>query len=126
MGDPPVPIFVLDGVGKNKRYTLHTETVNDLIHTGTVKPVISIMAGNGFFNGVFASYIRTMRCPVGFKLAVLFCESCRESIHRKAAKFLPLFLDVFIRPAFDAVPDHIHVVALDILKIMEDFIQRRR
>ena len=87
--------------------------------------VISVMAENSFFNGVFASYIRTMRSPVGFKLAVLFCESCRKGIHRKAAKFLPLFLDVLIRPAFDTVPDHIHVVALDILKIMEDFIQRR-
>ena len=80
------------------------------------------MIGNRIFNGVLAIHVCSVRGTVGFKLAVLFCKSRRKDIHGKIAKCFMLSFDIFIGSAFNTPSDRVHVVALDFLKVVEDFI----
>lgn len=84
------------------------------------------MVGNRIFNGVLAIDVRPVRSTKDFKFAALFCKSRRENIQRKITKFLSLSCDILIRAALDAMAYGVHMISLNLFKVVENIRQRRR
>ena len=114
--DAGVPVLVLHGRGKDEGCALHTEPLHHFLHTGSVQAIVLIMLGDHTLNGLFTRHIRPMGCAIGIQL-LMFPGVCRRlCVHRQIAKCLCLLFHRPLCALLDAVTDHIHVLALDILK----------
>ena len=70
-GKSCVPVFLLDGIGKNKKCPVQSENVNDLCCCLTVQLVIVIMLPDCCFNGFLAGNVGSVGCPVLLQLPML-------------------------------------------------------
>ena len=85
-----------------------------------------IIAGNRILNGGFARDIGLEGFAVLRRFAMLFRIGRREFVHGLLQSCFPLIFQNIVCPCFDAAADQIHVVALDLLKVMKHIVQRRR
>ena len=72
--NPPVPIFLLDGIGKDIQRPVQSKSLHYLCRCLTVQRVSIVMLPDRRFDSFLAGGIGSVGCPVLFQLAVFLSK----------------------------------------------------
>lgn len=79
-GKPCVPVFLLDGIGKDIQCPVQSECVYNLCCCLIVELIVVIMLPDCRFNGFLAGNVGSVGCPVLLQLPMLLSVTCRVGI----------------------------------------------
>ena len=117
---------MLDGVGKDELYSFRPELFQHRLNRRLrIQSVIRIVGADGVFNGLFTVKVCLIRAVILCHLPMLGRIGGRMEIERDGPLFFQNLTHI-IRSVFNAVPDHIHVAGLQLLKVTVHIGQRCR
>ena len=107
LGNPPVPLFMPDRIGKDVKYPLIAELLHHLGDGFPVQVVVPVMPRNRGLYGLLAGNVGLAGGPVLLRLPVLMGIASGIAVHRK----LPLGLESVIGQVRDAVQHRVQAGA---------------
>ena len=119
----PIPVLELDGVGKDQHDPVHAVGLDHALG-GIVTEIHPVeVFPHRSFNGLLALEIGVVGGPVLLQLPMLFRIGSGVRVNGGFPQ-LRLGLASIIGPVLNAVPDHIHVAGLQLLKVTVHIGQR--
>ena len=115
---------MLDGVGKDELHSFRPELFQHRLNRRLrIQPVIRIVGADGVFNGLFTVKVCLIRAVILCHLPMLGRIGGRMEIERDGPLFFQNLAHI-IRPVLNAIPYHIHVAGLQLLKVTVHIGQR--
>ena len=99
-GNPPVPVFLLDGICEDIQCPVQSESLHYLCRCLTVQRVSIVMLPDRRFNSFFAGGVGSVGCPVLLQLPMLLGVACRERVHWRFSECAALFFQNHICPGW--------------------------